>query len=501
MTPSRDATVSGYQLTEVGVSLICVDEALDKLQELYQNVSNLPQPVGRQKEVLCLQAHGHHVVLGTAGSGKTTLALLRALYLSDCKTDHGGKTLLVTFSKCLVAYLHGLADVDHRYVDIRNYHHFARGYLSSRKKMRYNSICGPDTTRSLCDKVLADKRHSNSSIELLKKPVEFFVEEFEWMAKNGITTLEEYASATRVGRAEFRVQRSERPLVFELQQEYLKERSSINKDYDWHDLGLAVLMELSQDSSTRMYRHVIIDEGQDLSPMEIRSLAAAVATNGSLTFFGDVAQQIYGRRVSWRKAGLDISHVWNFEENYRNTRSIADLALALANKHFNSEADIVVPKSPTADGPKPSLVKFSDPKQEMAYVVKLAKQYGAIGTVAVLFRSREQEAAFSAAIRSPTTRLHRDLGLWPDGNGIFHGTFHAAKGLEFDSVVIPHLSSQLFPDQDEVKIYGEPEAIADDARLLYVGITRARMNLVLTFTGNPSSVIPHTKSLYDIAIR
>ena len=66
----------------------------------------LPTPIGRQKEVLYLPGKGHHVVLGTAGSGKTTLAILRAAYLSDPSTDHYGKTLLITFTRSLVAYGH-----------------------------------------------------------------------------------------------------------------------------------------------------------------------------------------------------------------------------------------------------------------------------------------------------------------------------------------------------------------------------------------------------------
>ena len=70
---------------------------------------SLPTPIGRQREVLYLPAQGHVVALGTAGSGKTTLAILRSLYLADQSTDHGGRTLLVTFNRCLVTYMNHLA--------------------------------------------------------------------------------------------------------------------------------------------------------------------------------------------------------------------------------------------------------------------------------------------------------------------------------------------------------------------------------------------------------
>ena len=69
----------------------------------------MPRPVGRQREVLYLPGQGHTVVLGTAGSGKTTLAILRSLYLADPSTPHSGRTLLVTFNRCLVTYMEHLA--------------------------------------------------------------------------------------------------------------------------------------------------------------------------------------------------------------------------------------------------------------------------------------------------------------------------------------------------------------------------------------------------------
>jgi len=56
----------------------------------------------------------------------------------------------------------------------------------------------------------------------------------------------------------------------------------------------------------------------------LQSLVAAVPEGGSITFFGDVAQQIYGGRISWRNAGLQVdnSHIWRFDQNYRNSKEI-----------------------------------------------------------------------------------------------------------------------------------------------------------------------------------
>lgn len=92
---------------------------------------------------------GHSAVLGTAGSGKTTLALYRAAYLSAPDMPHHGRTLLLTFNQALVTYLNFLKPPELRNVTVEAYHKFARGYLNARGKMEYDTICGPDQKRRL----------------------------------------------------------------------------------------------------------------------------------------------------------------------------------------------------------------------------------------------------------------------------------------------------------------------------------------------------------------
>ena len=87
-------------------------------------------------------------------------------------------------------------------------------------------------------------------------------------------------------------------------EEYARVRADAGFLYDWDDIAGAVVAELQGDDRQGLYRHIVIDEGQDFSPAMLRSLAAAIPPEGSLTFFGDMAQQIYGRHVSWKQAGL-----------------------------------------------------------------------------------------------------------------------------------------------------------------------------------------------------
>ena len=459
---------------------------------------SLPQPVGRQREVLYLPATGHTVVLGTAGSGKTTMAILRSLYLADPSTDHGSRTLLVTFNRCLVTYMRHLAGVIQRPVIVENYHRFARGYLSSRGELPSESISGPNDRLRFIRLALNEAQTSGVQSSILQRPPKFFDEEFEWIQQHGIADEQDYITAERIGRTRTRVARAERAVLFDLYERYRRQRHCAGKSYDWSDLASAVLNKLRIDQETRRYRHVVIDEGQDFSPEMIRSLAAAVPENGSLTFFGDIAQQIYGHRMSWRNAGLAAPAIWQFQENYRNTKQISRLALALAAMpDFLDDPDLVEPTAPVADGPPPVLRRLSSEAEERQLVVSRAIELARTGTVAVLFRTRDQEQTFKPHLPNDATRLHRDLGSWPSGPGLFYGTYHGAKGLEFDTVFLPFLSVQHWPHPPDIEHLGYHEAAARNSRLLYVGITRARSTLVLTYAGQVTSLLPSDSSLYQ----
>ena len=461
-------------------------------------VASLPRPIGRQREVLYLPAQGHVVVLGTAGSGKTTLAILRSLYLSDQSTEHGGRTLLVTFNRCLVTYMRhmGFAESQHP-VDVRNYHHFARGYLASRGRLPWSSICSPDERSKFVSLALAEARDANVQSRILQRPERFIDEELEWIQRHGIGDEQDYVESERTGRTTTRVARAERAVVFDLYRRYLSHRGRANKLYDWTDLASTVRRELQSDADHRRYRHVVIDEGQDFSPEMLRSLALVVPADGSLIFFGDMAQQIYGHRVSWRSAGLSARNMWRFEENYRNTKQISRLAIALARMpHFPDDPDLVEPISPAADGPPPALRRFRSESEEIRFVLDRARILARTGTTAILFRTRHQERY--AQSLPGATRLHRELDRWPAGPGLFYGTYHSAKGLEFDSVLLPLLSDEHWPDERDVRDIGEQEATTRDARLLYVGITRAKSSLILTFTGRVTRLLPTSEDLYQV---
>jgi superfamily I DNA/RNA helicase len=465
---------------------------------------SFPTPQGRQQEVVYLDPTGHTVVLGSAGSGKTTMAILRAKFLAELIRSGNERVLLVTYNKALVTYLKAISRTLRlsARLDIHNYHHFARGYLGSKGRMGSNMIADSDVRSHLIAQAVQSVRRTCPNEPIWQYPPDFFAEECTWIAGCSIDTAEAYYNL-RVDPENPHITPTASQCIFAVYQHYLLTRQGLGYRYDWDDIAHVVAQTLAQDQEARRYRHIVIDEGQDFTPAMIRSLAHAIPSNGSLTFFGDMAQQIYGNRISWRMAGLRITEPWLFQENYRNTRQIANLCLAMTRTPaFRGVVDLVTPRNSRADGPLPTVVRCNSPKTEINLVVERAQNLSRQQSVAILLRRRNDEDTFMQALRGhQIQRLHREMPGW-NTTGISIGTFHSAKGLEFDTVIVPYSSMDRFPDQERLHAFARLEdGLAQEARLLYVGMSRTRTRLIMTYTGEQTNLLPTDNALYQRAER
>lgn len=459
------------------------------------------KPRGKQEEVMALPAKGHIVVLGTAGSGKTTIAMLRAYHLANI--PNGGKVLLVTFNGALVKYMQGLSAFRTKKLVVENYHKFARGYLNSRGKMpRWNGIVDPDKKASYIGQALECLKIKYSTESTFKRSIDFFVEEITFIERFGFSNFAEYKSAARIGRASANIKRENRKWIFEVYEKYRELRESAGQKYDWDDLALHVFDELQNDDSERRYTHIIVDEGQDFSPMMIKSLVESVADNGSFTFFGDVAQQIYGSRLSWRDSGIDINKIWRFDINYRNPATITAFAKAITqNKYWRQDIDMVEAISQIAEGPKPILVEFSHKQHEISWIVDRAITIGKTASTVIVCRNRTDIDTLLPLLKKKgceAVEINRETPGFAHFKKVYLTTYHAAKGLEFDNVFIPYLSKDKFPNPDTISsAVSIEEVYADEIKLLYVAATRSKYGLYMTYSGTLSPLFPQDSDSYD----
>ena len=458
-------------------------------------------PKGKQIEVMALPATGHTVVLGTAGSGKTTIALLRAYHLAALPGNK--RVLLVTFNGALVEYMRGISNSIPRNLVVENYHKFARGYLNSRGKMpSRNGILTPDGKSYYIRQAVKFLKDQYPEESTLRRSDDFFVDEITFIEKFGFTNLSSYTSAERIGRASANIKRENRKWIFEVYKKYIELRESGGRKYDWDDLALHVYLELQRDKASRRYTHIIVDEGQDFSPMMIRSLVSATASGGSFTFFGDVAQQIYGSRLSWRDSGINTDKIWKFDVNYRNPSTITTLAKDITkSEYWQQDGDMVEATAQIAEGPKPILVEFSKHSNERNWIIDRAISLSQTSSVVIICRNRSDIDWFLLALKKhgcTATVIDKDTAGYAHIKKVYLSTFHAAKGLEFDNVFIPFLETDRLPDPDIVeRVASQKEAYADEIKLLYVAVTRSKYGLFMTYSKSLSPLFPKESSGYD----
>ena len=240
------------------------------------------------------------------------------------------------------------------------------------------------------------------------------------------------------------------------------------------------------------YRAVLIDEGHDFAPEWLRLVTQMVdpATHSLLVLYDD-AQSIYERsrskQFSFKSVGIQAQgRTTILKINYRNTRQILQTAsliaadLLTADDQDEDGIPLVKPISCGRDGPAPLIIRLPSLRDEAAKVATLlsaAHQEGhAWGDMAVICRRYDEMDACAQA-----------LGRWKlphevrQGTGSFHPnddtikvlTMHASKGLEFPVVALVGVGRMPAAGEDE----------REEARLFYVGATRATQRLVITASG------------------
>jgi ATP-dependent exoDNAse (exonuclease V) beta subunit len=166
---------------------------------------------------------------------------------------------------------------------------------------------------------------------------------------------------------------------------------------------------------------------------------------------------------------------------------------------YQGAADIVAPSSPKAAGPLPSLLIFPNTRSELEFVTNQAIQLSQAGSVAILTVDHESRRFFNSLFKTGTFKeLKNDMTVWKSSSGLSIGTYHAAKGLEFDSVILPRLDNSRLPAPEDVQAFGEQRARTDAGRLLYVGITRARQGLILTCVSSPTTLLPRDPQILPV---
>jgi DNA helicase-2/ATP-dependent DNA helicase PcrA len=276
------------------------------------------------------------------------------------------------------------------------------------------------------------------------------------------------------------------------------------KAFDVHDLPLLLAMQLTRrgalvdhNGGPIAHDHIVVDEAQDLSALEIAPLVGAAGDRQSITLAGDVVQKVVfdngyetweelEGQLDWlqRRRALAVEPL---QLSYRSTAEV----VAFAREVLGPLAPAVVPKAVRAGAPV-EVFSFVDTGEEVAFLadnlrVLMAREPQA--SCAVLLRYPERARFFYERLADAEVPRLR-LVLPGDGGDVADDEFSFApgidittvakvKGLEYDYVVLVEVTEAMYPDAVAAR------------HLLHIGATRAAHQLwVTTSLETPSPLLP-----------
>ncbi|MEX8501147.1 UvrD-helicase domain-containing protein [Leptothrix ochracea] len=417
-------------------------------------------------------------VLGGAGTGKTVLAMHRAKWLAENRTQEGKKVLFTTFTKNLASDIElnlrtlcGSSTLTK--LEVRNLDSWVHGFMRSHKlEHRIVYDRKQDSTLQAWQAALAVR---DTALDL---PDNFYEQELENVVlAQGITTRDQYRIARRIGRDSV-LSRAKRDAVWPVFEEY-RGQLSLRKLKEVDDAYREVAdLLLAEENQIAGYSAIIVDETQDFGPQALRLLRAMIPTGpNDLFFVGDGHQRIYSRhRAAMSKCGIDIrGRSRKLYLNYRTTDEIRRQAVALLEgcevDDLDEGHDETRRYKSLSHGPEPMIVDASGVEQVCVELIRILRSLqsrgGCTPSVCVItagektrevLTSRTQGAGFmTATITAQSKGIEaRDV--------VQFATMHRAKGLEFDAVVV------VAP----VNYLGDPSETSDKRKLLYVALTRAK---------------------------
>jgi hypothetical protein len=447
-----------------------------------------------QRALVEKPASGPTRVTGSAGTGKTIVALHRAVHLAQ--RYQTARVLLTTFSDPLADALERkLAILTETTPDLRE--RVAVRTLDDAAiaihtdQIGTPTIADDDAIRQIVDEAIASVGGSGLTRD-------FLLEEWtELVDAWGVDSQASYADIPRTGRRT-RLGPKQREAAWEVfshVRSALKARNLVTQAEIYGRLSNHIGNHAALGLS-----HIVVDEAQDLTVAQVRFLGEVAKLRSDAVFLaGDIGQRIFRLPFSWAKLGLDIrgrSH--SLKVNYRTSHQIRTLADRLLPPSITDLDGVEEGRRGTVsvfDGPEPEVAFASNENEESELVAKWIKECMASGIppaeIGILMRSEHQLARAEAAI--DLADLEREF---PE---IRVATMHNAKGLEFGAVAVMACDEDVIPNAERIGTLGdvaELEAMYETERhLLYVACTRARDRLLV------SCVEPGSEFLDDLAKR
>lgn len=473
-----------------------------------------------QQRYVARNYNGPFRLTGGAGTGKTVVLLHRARRLAKQNPD--ARVVLSTFTKALAGNLR------------RDLERLDPGVTIAEELGKPGIfIAGPDQIAAqvrkrasasfgdAAERVLGDRRDEATpvgtadgwddvateaapSLPEAAAHASFLDAEYQQIVlPKRLVERDEYFTARRPGRG-VALARSHRVTVWEAIQAYRKHLRLSGK-ISFAELAAAAAEWL--DTNGALADHVLVDEGQDLSPAHWGLMRALAAKGRNDMFIADDAhQRIYGQHVVLSRLGIRIrGRSRRLTLNYRTTEENLEYALHMLDGAKYLDADDSATEEAgyrsARRGPSPRVVPTTAVREQQRAVRDAIAAWKESGvdpsTIAVLARTKNDARSFCNWMHGEgeeitfLTRADEPLKGRPAAM-----TIHTSKGLEFSRVVLFNVSNDAFPPPRLLSKLPEEdreEFLRNERSLLYVGASRARDELVVTYCGAPSTLLAPAK--------
>ena len=439
-------------------------------------------------------------VSGSAGTGKTIVALHRAVFLA--RANQNARVLLTTFSHMLAnalrTQLRRLISNEPRLAERLEVHSInAIGERLYKSHFGQINLAAPEVVQELLR--AASERGENH-----KFSGRFLLNEWEQVVDAWqLDTWEAYRDVARLGR-KTRLPEAQRAILWSMFEQIragLASRNMITRSTMFTKLAAAVA-----ESRNPPFDFAVVDEAQDIGVAHLRFFAGLGRHRPDALFFaGDLGQRIFQQPFSWLALGVDIrGRAKTLRVNYRTSHQIRVQADRLLGPEV-SDADGNREQRRHAvsvfNGPSPEIRVLGSQEEEVEHVGQWvsarAKDSVAPHEFGVFVRSAaELDRARVAVQFSGLPFKILDENVETTSGHVSISTMHLTKGLEFRAVVVMACDDEIIPLQERIEAVGDDadlqEVYDTERHLLYVACTRARDRLLVT------SIAPASEFLDDL---
>ena len=313
-----------------------------------------------------------------------------------------------------------------------------------------------------------------------------------------VETAEQYLAAKRTGRGR-RLGPKQKAQAWQAMWEFQKALRERNR---WtHETVRVEAAQILQQQEATPYRHIVVDEAQDIDPMQWRLLRAAVSpASDDLFIAGDTHQRIYNSRVSLRDVGIHVTgRSSRLKINYRTTAEILSWSLGLLRGEriddMDGGLDSIAGCRSEVHGMPPELCGYANREAELTALAETVQGWLNSGVapseIGIAARSNKVAGAVLEWLGADSIPLRALSGGKAADDAVSVGTMHRMKGLEFRCLAVVGVGEHQVPPTNAITPAEDDEPthqhdLQRERCLLFVACTRAREELAVSWHGMPS---------------